>query len=43
MSYDSKRKKKSNSIPRTADCGKLMMGVPYNEPKTPPLELIKSY
>ena len=28
-------------IPNTAACGKLMIGVPYNEPKTPPLELKK--
>lgn len=28
-------------VPSTADCGKLIMGVPYSEPKTPPLELFK--
>jgi hypothetical protein len=26
-------------IPRTAACGKLMIGVPYSEPNTPPFEL----
>lgn len=26
-------------MPRTADCGRLMMGVPYSDPKTPPFEL----
>ena len=26
-------------VPRTAACGRLMMGVPYSEPKTPPFEL----
>src|SRR5882762_7000714 len=25
--------------PSTADCGRLIMGVPYNDPNTPPLEL----
>jgi hypothetical protein len=27
------------NTPRTATWGKLMMGVPYSDPKTPPLEL----
>jgi hypothetical protein len=28
-------------MPRIADCGGLMMGVPIMEPKTPPLEMVK--
>jgi hypothetical protein len=28
-----------NHAPSTADWGRLMMGVPYNDPNTPPLEL----
>ena len=28
-------------IPRMADCGMLMMGVPISEPKTPPFEIVK--
>jgi hypothetical protein len=27
------------NVPKTAACGKLMIGVPYNEPNTPPFEL----
>lgn len=28
-------------IPKMAACGELMMGVPYNDPNTPPLEIVK--
>ena len=28
-------------MPRMADCGMLMIGVPNNDPKTPPLEMVK--
>jgi hypothetical protein len=31
---------KKKRIPRTAACGRLIIGVPYNEPNTPPLELV---
>lgn len=29
----------TNSLPRTAACGRLIIGVPYREPNTPPLDL----
>lgn len=32
-------KEEEQCSPRTAACGRLMIGVPYSEPKTPPLEL----
>ena len=28
-------------IPKMADCGGLMMGVPNSDPNTPPLEIVK--
>lgn len=28
-------------IPKIADCGGLMIGVPNNEPNTPPFEIVK--
>ena len=28
-------------IPRIADWGRFMMGVPIRDPKTPPLEMVK--
>lgn len=31
--------KKEQDPPRTAAWGKLMIGVPYNDPNTPPFEL----
>lgn len=36
----SRNKWKADSAPKTAACGKLMIGVPYREPNTPPLELV---
>ena len=36
-SKDSEQKKR---LPRTAACGRLIIGVPYNEPNTPPFELV---
>ena len=32
---------KTPCMPRMADCGGLMMGVPNSEPNTPPLEIVK--
>ena len=32
---------KTPCMPKMADCGMLMMGVPNMEPKTPPLEMVK--
>lgn len=34
-----KRKEWGGDVPRTAAWGKLMIGVPYKDPNTPPLEL----
>jgi len=31
---------KARRLPRTAAWGRFIMGVPYNEPNTPPLELL---
>ena len=31
---------KKQRLPRTAACGRLIIGVPYNEPNTPPFELV---
>ena len=36
---DKKARKQGRDIPRTAAWGKLIIGVPYNDPKTPPFEL----
>ena len=31
--------RQGRGVPRTAAWGKLMIGVPYNDPNTPPFEL----
>jgi hypothetical protein len=31
--------RQGRDVPRTAAWGKLMIGVPYNDPNTPPFEL----